>query len=872
MVRGTAVVDVVSGRKACALGLTKTHIKVRFEASGVGWPPRLEEESTAIVPLARIRAWTPQWEGRAGEGGALADLNGALVLPAMGVPLSCSQQSRVREIPEHLHKGMAFALQDRICCAFDRVDGDCADGLRDLRNFRSLARTRCQGSLFAAWRTCLNPRGLLRLQYADFVRGGRSLGYTGNYRKLWTALMRTLPSGTDGECFLTFNMLDPKGAKMLTDFLILMEAQGLTLEEIWEKHLDPDGSGRCYVDDFTPCLVDLGFPYSEALSLFHMLDIGGQQDISFDELVMAGLQRRQVKVAVRSSIRELLQRRDEKAHGRLLSEFHGYMLHNYGSLVRAWRLGLDVENRGQLCFNEFCESCKRIGFRGRLRTLWKQLDSESVGYITLATLDPQTQAALDDLRSFLEENYRTIDDAWERVIDIRRAGRVARDAFVDASREKLGWQGDALRVFHCLDLTQSGLTVDQMEFIGMRRRVIGTKSAKEKILERQAKDRKEADAMLANFCGFLVRSHGNLVRAWRRVMDPDGDGKLQFTEFCARCRDISFQGNLKALWLALDDDDTGIVELAELDPEGFVYLQEFERLLAIFFDDLDSAWYTMLDNDQSGRCSLDEFQDACHQLGYVRKSEQLYQYLDVTGIGFLTLDQLKVFSLQRARSKDECLRYVQDSGERTRNAFSSFLSMTYRCNIVVAWRRCMCSLPKDLHWTETFNAEEFCSRCRAVGFHGNYVPLWYELRNGRHIEAAQKDLAERCCITIDGIDLMKAKTRAEWTHVKSQNGQQQVDALGRLHIRDALPEDVIGELESFREHCATRYGNLVDSWNALSQAVMKPSEARMRKVEFMQAARQINFQGSADAIYDALDFDVEGTIAFDDFAFLQIGL
>eukprot|EP00959_Pyramimonas_sp_CCMP1952_P363725 7616834-Pyramimonas_sp.AAC.1 len=71
-----------------------------------------------------------------------------------------------------------------------------------------------------------------------------------------------------------------------------------------------------------------------------------------------------------------------------------------------------------------------------------------------------------------------------------------------------------------------------------------------------------------------------------------------------RCRELGFQGNLKALWLSLDQDDTGYVSLEELNPEATVLLNDFREVLQIYFDSRSKAWSELLDADGSGRCSL----------------------------------------------------------------------------------------------------------------------------------------------------------------------------------------------------------------------------------------------------------------------------
>eukprot|EP00439_Symbiodinium_sp_Y106_P075027 s1926_g14.t1 len=56
-----------------------------------------------------------------------------------------------------------------------------------------------------------------------------------------------------------------------------------------------------------------------------------------------------------------------------VEDFIGLCTRKYGSMVAAWRFGLDPTGSGSLNFNEFCNATRRTGYRGSLRSLWAEL-------------------------------------------------------------------------------------------------------------------------------------------------------------------------------------------------------------------------------------------------------------------------------------------------------------------------------------------------------------------------------------------------------------------------------------------------------------------------------------------------------------------
>lgn len=62
-----------------------------------------------------------------------------------------------------------------------------------------------------------------------------------------------------------------------------------------------------------------------------------------------------------------------------LEEFKMVLRHKFGSIARAWRVGLDRDESGLLDFREFCAAMRAIGYVGNLRTLWFNMDADNSG-------------------------------------------------------------------------------------------------------------------------------------------------------------------------------------------------------------------------------------------------------------------------------------------------------------------------------------------------------------------------------------------------------------------------------------------------------------------------------------------------------------
>jgi hypothetical protein len=130
------------------------------------------------------------------------------------------------------------------------------------------------------------------------------------------------------------------------------------------------------------------------------------------------------------------------AHG--ADGFRKKLISVYGCLSTAWRSALDKEDKGKLSFAELCKQCHEIGFGGNLKKVWKELDTDEDGFITLMDLDSDAHKAIAKFMNFLLTKYGSTIQAWRQALapngreKLEEKEFVERCATIGYDRELLG--------------------------------------------------------------------------------------------------------------------------------------------------------------------------------------------------------------------------------------------------------------------------------------------------------------------------------------------------------------------------------------------------------------------------------------------------
>ena len=70
------------------------------------------------------------------------------------------------------------------------------------------------------------------------------------------------------------------------------------------------------------------------------------------------------------------------------------MPRRYGNTARAWRVMTGGNaGTGKLCYMEWCNACRSVGYNGDVRKVWRELDDDESGIVSFAEFDEKVPPA-----------------------------------------------------------------------------------------------------------------------------------------------------------------------------------------------------------------------------------------------------------------------------------------------------------------------------------------------------------------------------------------------------------------------------------------------------------------------------------------------
>jgi len=588
------------------------------------------------------------------------------------------------------------------------------------------------GTIACAWRHLLDVDGNGKISFVEFGNAMRRIGYKGKIKDLWLQLEK------DGNGYITMDELDPKAHKALTAFRELVLSQYSNWLEAWE-FFDHKKARRLNEVQFVERCETLGYQ-GDANELYrYFLDHPSCEFVTLADLDKeaareAGFDPERFNTLLKKQEYEAAQEEQKRQQANKLAEdvpsLMKILLKRFGTITAAWAQALDLQGNGRISLMEFLRAMQELNLRGNMRKLFKALDQDGNGSLTLGELDPGAHEAITRFEEFVHEKHGSMIDAF-RAMDIGKKGRLYGADFVEMMT-KNGFEGDSEQLFRylCVKPNQSWITLDDLDADAAYEAKVEVQEAK------RGKDLgdKDFEALKAT----LVRLYGTMPAAWKHRLDPGNNGFIGFVHFCNACRKVGFQGSPREVWARLQKDSKGRVTLQAFDAKAFEALEAFKALTLQKHGSWLKAW-EVIDKNKSGAVDEEEFAVTCTDIGYKDDAVKLFKYLlDEPCCNKLQLEDLDLAAAQELRldparldeggvAKKEALELEE---LRKKNEWKQLADLPSLKNllklrygtIASAWKHCL-----DRNGDGQISYMEFCRALREVSYRGAVRELWHEL-------------------------------------------------------------------------------------------------------------------------------------------------
>jgi len=418
-----------------------------------------------------------------------------------------------------------------------------------------------------------------------------------------------------------------------------------------------------------------------------------------------------------------------------------------GHLLRAWIRHFDKDYSFSISSDEFCDGMDRLGFVGDPDEIFRQLDMDGSGEITLDEVNPDLAALWMRFHKWCSSKFEDPADMIRSLGD-GSSDFITRQSFHE-NLSTLGWTG-ALLTHQSFIKRQSFLELGDDEaddevflkdlmFDGLRTsaetlvakdldwlvvdkarqnlRMQARHAAVRRQAERSRKRYRQA-AVVVQFRNFLRQKvSGSLIRAWRRSLDSSKSMRVSQAELWKAAKDMAWAGDLRMLWKSLDKDGSGAIEIQELDMKSAVLLAEFKAWVSRKYRTTATA-FDNLDLHGAGKLHESDFVRLCDKAGFKVK-KALFQGLDWRGNRCIKPDDLEFLDTWRCPAYLTCKPNDEDA-----KAFKIRLVDFYHSNLN-GWKNGL-----DRQYTNRVTWSEFASCCQRIHFPGDQAGVWRSLTNG----------------------------------------------------------------------------------------------------------------------------------------------
>ena len=138
----------------------------------------------------------------------------------------------------------------------------------------------------------------------------------------------------------------------------------------------------------------------------------------------------------------------------------------------------------------------------------------------------------------------------------------------------------------------------------------------------------------------LLEKYKTHLQAWKRLLDPDSDGRVSWLEFESACNEIGLSQIAPQAFLSFDSDLSGFITLQELDQDTYDIVCKFQNWSVQEFGSVYLAFKSM-DNDGNKQLSFSEFVNAARDYGFpLQYCKTLFDSLRQPGQHFLCCEDI----------------------------------------------------------------------------------------------------------------------------------------------------------------------------------------------------------------------------------------